>query len=186
MNTRERIVAYIEELATRNALIAHSPATRESRRFFQWGTNDAALMANFALNNTGWNLLLDVIEGNNVDNRHDYEARVKRVALLFIKHCKPQDIIEQNATINAAETLGWKFLKRMRKHAQNRCQAVTDGEVSTEVIIPTVVEWPTIKDFEVSPLMFVGDEHYGYRFEVSLKYDVLLIEAEVPGDWITP
>lgn len=188
MNTYDKLLAYVEEIAARNVAIGHdqSPtASREARRFFQWGNNDGELQAGYALNNTGWNLLFDAVDGSNVDNRHDYEANNFRIALHFVRNVAQQDIPAANATVTAAYDLGWKVLRRMRKHAQNPCKAVTDGEISVQDIVPKVIEWPTIKYQPLAPLLFVGDNHYGFRFELVVKYDVPNIITEDNADWRT-
>lgn len=188
MNSYQRITSYIEEIAARNTAIAHNMSTgtsREARRFFLWGSNDSALMAQYAINNTGWNLLLDVVDGTNVDNRHDYEAHTHRIALHFVRHCHAQDIPLQKSTTSAAFDLGWNVLRHMRAQAQNPCLAVDSDAISSAAIVPRMLDWPGIRYQPLCPLLFVGDEHYGYRFEVTVKYDVPLIEAENPTDWTT-
>lgn len=188
MNNYEKLLTYAEEIAARNVAIGHdkSPtAEREAKRFFLWGNNDGELQGNYALNNTGWNLLFDPVDGANVDNRHDYEAHTFRIALHFVKHAPLGEVAVQNATIAQAFDLGWKVLRRMRKHAQNPCKAVDESELSAADIVPKVIEWPSIKYQPLAPLLFVGDHHYGYRFEVVVKYDVSNIIAEDPDDWRT-
>ena len=185
MNNYQKLLTYVEEIAARNTTIAHDTDTREARRFFIWGSNDGELQNNYALNNTGWNLLFDEIEGQNVDNRRDYEAHTFRVALHFVRHVPPGNIALQNSTKALAFDLGWLVLRRMRKHAQDPCAAETDGEVSDKDLVPKVIEWPSIKYQPLAPLLFVGDQHYGFRFEVLVKYDVLNIIAEDSNDWRT-
>lgn len=185
MNSYQRIIAYIEEIAARSTAIDHDMnvgAPREARRFFLWGSNDSALMAMYALNNTGWNLLLDVVDGANVDNRHDYEAHTHRIALHFVRHCHAQDIPLQQSTTAEAFELGWKVLRHMRAQTQDPCSAA----ISSSTLVPRMLDWPSIRFQPLCPLLFVGDEHYGYRFEVIVKYDVPLVEAEAPTDWTTP
>lgn len=187
MNNYQKLLAYAEEIAARNATIHHdrSPtAEREAKRFFLWGSDDNELQGNYALNNTGWNLLFDAVDGSNVDNRHDYEANNFRIALHFVKHVPAGEIILQNAAIAQAFDLGWKVLRRMRKHAQNPCKAVDDSEISAADIVPKMLEWPSIKFQPLAPLLFVGDHHYGHRFEVLVKYEVPNIISEDPEDWL--
>lgn len=189
MNTHQAAEAYIEELAARSTLIAHdasSTASREARRFFLWGSEDGKLQAHYALNNKGWNLLLDNVDGKNVDNRHDSEAHTHRLALHFVRQTRADDFAAQRATIAAAYDLGWLFLRRIRKHTQNACKAVNDGEISSASIVPRMIDWPAISYQALDPLLFVGDHHYGYRFEVILRYDQPNIVAENTDDWRTP
>lgn len=182
MNHRTALINYLAELATLSKDIAHSNATRESRRFFLWGANEAALLGNHALNNTGWNLLVDMLPAGHLDNRHDYEQRVFRVAMHFVRHTSDQDIPAINATIGAAYELGWEFILRMREHVANPCAAQVDGQEN----IPRTLLPERIKHQEVAPLLFIGDKHYGYRFEIEVTYDDQIPHESTPARWNLP
>lgn len=167
MNYRNALVSFIGELASLSADIGHNTSTRESRRYFQWGSNEAALLGSYAINNTSWNLILDMMPAGHVDNKHDYEARLFRCALHFVKQENDQDILAISTAIDAGYELGWEFLLKAREQIANPCNSVLDYPDN----IPTTIDWPGIKHQEIAPLIFIGEKLYGYRFEVEFKYD---------------
>lgn len=180
MNHREALVTFLSEMASRSLDIHHvATGTREDRRFFQWGSMETALLGHYALNNTGWNLLLDMMPAGNMDNAHNSEARLFTAALHFTRVTDSQDMVAIDATLNAAWDLGWEFLRKMREHVQDRCNApLTNREA-----IPGSFSWASIKHQELAPLIFIGDSHYGYRFEVSFKYDRQIALESTPSRW---
>lgn len=166
MNHRKALVAFFAEMATKSVAIAHVPGDdREARRFFLWGSNEMALIGGYALNNTGWNLLLDMMPAGHMDNRHDSEARLFRVALHFTRVTSEQDLVAINTTVNDAYEIGWDFLLKAREHCQDPCNSDL-----TKANIPASLEWSGIKHQEIAPLLFIGDHHYGYRFEFDVRY----------------
>lgn len=183
MNHRDQLNKYLEDVASRSVDIAHTYGTqdRELRRFFNWGSQEAAMIGNYALNNTGWNLLVDYLPSPNVDNRHDYEARVFKMALMVLRKCDKQAGADINDRINKGWEIGWELLLHMRDQVHDRCNA----EVNDMTTIPAVIEWPGIKHQEVAPIMFGGDAFYGYRFEVDFKYDREVPTVSDPSRWRT-
>lgn len=180
MNHRQALITFLSEMASRSTDIHHVAAgTREDRRFFQWGSMETALLGNYALNNTGWNLLVDMMPAGNVDNAHDYEARLFTVALHFCRVTDGHDMAAIDQTLNEAWDLGWEFLRKMREHIKDRCNAPLTDRAS----IPGVINWAGIKHQELAPLIFIGDSHYGFRFEVPLKYDRNIDLDSTPGRW---
>jgi hypothetical protein len=180
MNHREAIISFLAEMAVRSTDIHHvASGTREERRFFQWGSQETALVGSYALNNTGWNLLIDMMPAGNMDNAHSSEARLFTVALHFIRQADEQDLAAINNTINEAWDLGWEFLNKAREHCENPCTA---GLTNTD-FIPGSMLWGAIKHQEVAPLIFIGDHHYGYRFEVPFRYVRNIPLASTPSRW---
>ncbi len=182
MNHRTALIDLLAEMASLSKDIKHRTATRESRRFFLWGANEAALLGNYALNNTGWNLLVDMLPAGHQDNRHDYEQRQFRVALHFVRHTKDQELANINNTIAEAYELGWEFLRRMRDHIADPCNAPIAGRDN----IPRTMAWERIKHQEVAPLLFIGDLHYGYRFEIEVTYDQDIPHSSDDARWDVP
>ncbi|MBL8000403.1 MAG: hypothetical protein JNL05_00460 [Flavobacteriales bacterium] len=163
MNDRTLLLNYLGWLANRHNSILHNPAARDGRRFFLWGTQLNVLLGNYALNNTGWNVLVDLLEGKNIDNRHDYEAHQHTVALHFVTKCDPTDAETQKKALSDAYDLGWSWLHKMKQEQGNTCT------IDPNVWPPDVVYWESIRFQELSPLLFAGDHFYGYRFEVLVK-----------------
>jgi hypothetical protein len=179
MNYRNDLISFLGEMAARSKDIGHDNTSRETRRYFQWGSSEAALLGNYAIDNTGWNLLIDMMPAGNVDNKHDYEARLFRVALHFVHQVNDQDIAGISSAIDFAYELGWEFLVKAREHIANPCSS----NLSNTAGIPATIDFPGIRHQEIAPLIFIGDKLYGYRFEVEFKYDRDIKTKSTPGRW---
>ena len=177
MDPRTQLIAYVEDLAKRNADIAHSAA---NKRFFLELDYNVLMGQKQQPDNQGWNLVMMGFESAANDNFHG--RRVERVSLILdvLKHVgKGVDEVALHALYTTAREIGEELLARFEEHTKNPCNAA----VTAGIIVPYSLRLDTKKTIEVGPRW---DNFHGYRFSVDVLMDAYVMKASDPAKWITP
>lgn len=177
MDPRTQLIAYVEDLAKRNADIAHSTA---NKRFYLELSYNMLMGQKEQPNNTGWNVVMMGFESAANDNYHG--RVVERVSLIFdiLKHVgKSVDEAALHALYTQAREIGEEVLARFEDHTDDPCNAA----VSNGIVVPYSLRLDTKKTIEVGPRW---DNFHGYRFSVDVLMDAYVKKASDPAKWITP
>lgn len=184
MDPREQLITYVEEMARRNADIAHDPTTAATTRFFLELNYDKLQGANEKPNNTGWNLVMMGYETSASDNAHGSKERImEKASLIFdiLKHFPKSSTHAQfTAHFTKAREIGEELIIRFLEQCKDPCAAFTAGEISAAALVPYSILRGTKKAIEVGPRF---DEFYGYRFAVDVLQDVGVKQASDPAKW---
>lgn len=172
---RTAYIAYMEDLARRNADIQHVPGT--AIHFFL-ELNYEAILGWEEPDNTGWNMVLMGYETSSDDNRHG--RRIEKVACIFdvLKYCKADDAVALQEVYKQARLIGEEVLARMKEHCDDPCNA----DISTGITVPYNVLLGTKKTIEVGPRW---DNYFGYRFSVDVLQDEQVMQHSTPAKWLT-
>lgn len=179
MDPRTAFINYVEDLAKRNADIAHTTA---APRFFLELVYNKLQGPKEKPDNKDWNLVLMGFETRTNDNGHG--RAIEKVVMIFdiLKHVSKGNTAEDlTAIYSTAREIGEEFLCRFEEHTKKPC----DAEVSAGITVPYSLVLGSKMTIEVGPRF---DAMYGYRFSIDVLLDehVKLKKASDPAKWITP
>ena len=158
--THNTIVNYFSNLVAQSTLI-------DSRNFFRFDISE--IEGAMRTNITYPCFALESHEGNFSGSSHNNSLDNKVLAFSILGRPKQGDFTEQNNVLDQAETIGKKFISRLRLD-------------STDASNPMYkqIEVQNISYHKVGPIYI--DMLYGYRFEITLKSNKLDLKV-LPEDW---